>query len=51
MKTREKLITTILDLAGDEYESRNDLVELAIKSEEELIDALISIANYYKEQN
>lgn len=48
--TREKLITTILALAGDEHESRHDLIELAIKSENELIDILISIANYYKQQ-
>ena len=45
---REKLVTAIYDLAGDEHESAHDLLTLAIMSEEQLVDELINIAEYYR---
>jgi dihydrodipicolinate synthase/N-acetylneuraminate lyase len=48
---REKLIDAILVLAGDEYENTQDFINLAKKSEESLIDDLISIAMYYQKQS
>jgi hypothetical protein len=49
MTTREKLVDSIIDLAGDEYlQSPHDLIELAKESDEQLIDRLIQIAHYYK---
>jgi hypothetical protein len=44
---REKLIDTIVDLASDEIESVEDMIKYAKMSEEELVDNLINIANYY----
>jgi len=45
--TREKLVANILYYSGDEFESRDDLTELAMESEEELVDRLINILDYY----
>lgn len=47
---REKLITSILDLASDELEDTKEIIELAKESEEQLLDRLIHIAKYYYEQ-
>lgn len=47
---REKLIKNILFYAGDELEDRDSLVELAIQSEEQLIDRVIHILDYYHDQ-
>ena len=47
---RKILINAIVNLAGDEYETKEDWVELAAKTEEELIKELIDIALYYMEQ-
>lgn len=48
---REKLINAILDLAGDEFEDRNSLIDLALSSDEDLVDRLVSIAEYYKTES
>lgn len=48
--TREKLVNAIIELAGDEYESGESLIELAKKSEDELIDEIISVSYYYKNE-
>lgn len=48
--TREKLIGNILYYAGDEFESRDSVIELALESEDQLIDRLISILDYYSDQ-
>ena len=48
---REKLINAILDLAGDEFEDKNSLIKLAKMSEEELVDNLINIGEYYRDEN
>ena len=47
---RELLIDAILDLSGDEYESRQDVIELAKESEAKLVDRIISIACFYRDQ-
>jgi len=44
---REKLVNNILYYAGDEFETKNDITQLAIESEEELVDRLINILDYY----
>ena len=48
--SREKLIDTIIDLAGDEYATREDAFALAKSSTDELIDIVINIANYYRDE-
>ena len=48
---REELINAILNLASDEYQTKEDIIKLAFKSENELIKDLINIAEYYQEQN
>jgi hypothetical protein len=50
MSTREKLVDAIIELAGDEFQSRHDIFNLAKESEEELIDRVINIAHYYKQE-
>jgi hypothetical protein len=48
---RAKLIDTILDLAGDEIETKIEAIGLAKKSKKELVDDIISIAEYYKTES
>jgi hypothetical protein len=50
MTAREKLVDAIIDLAGDEFESRQDFIELAKESEEQLVERLVHIAHYYKQE-
>lgn len=45
---REKLIRAIYDMAQDEFETANDLFKLAIMSDEQLVDELINIAEYFR---
>ena len=47
---REKLVSAIMDLAGDEYETTDSVVELAKMSEEQLVDNLINISEYYRDE-
>lgn len=47
---RELLIDAILDLAGDEYETRYDVIDLAKKSENQLVEEIVSIACFYRDQ-
>ena len=51
LSTREMLVTSLLYLAGDEYEGSEDFIKLAKQSEQELIQELIHVATYYKELN
>ena len=51
LSTRAILVTALLDLAGDEYETSDDLIKMAYKSEQDLIQDLIHVANYYKNLN
>ena len=45
---REKLIRAIYDLARDEFETAEDVLMLAVQSDEQLVDQLIHIAQYLK---
>jgi hypothetical protein len=47
---RELLIDAILNLSGDEYESIDDVIELAKESENELVERLIGIACFYRDE-
>lgn len=47
---RELLIDAIFNLSGDEYESVNDVLELARESEDQLVERLIGIACFYRDQ-
>ena len=46
---REKLIDAIIDLASDEFETKNDVIKLAKMSNEQLALEVINIANYYRD--
>jgi predicted Zn-ribbon and HTH transcriptional regulator len=46
---REKLVSAILLLSEDELE-RNDFYDMAGESEEELIDRILHIAIWYKDE-
>ena len=45
---REKLIRAIYEMARDEFETTDDVLMLAIQSDEQLVDQLIHIAQYLK---
>ena len=47
---REKLIDAIMDMAGDEIETPQDVVKFAKMSDEQLVEELINIAEYYRTQ-
>ncbi len=47
---RALLIDTLMNLSGDEYETVNDVLELAKESEEQLIERLIGVACFYRDQ-
>ena len=49
--SRELLIDSIIELAGDELESTQSLIKLAKATENDLIVRLISIAGYYKNES
>jgi hypothetical protein len=51
LSTRAILVTALIDLAGDEYETMEDFIDMARKSELELIQDLIHTARYYKNLN
>ena len=44
---RVKMVETVIEFAGDEYEDKDSYIELATKSDSQLITTLIGIANYY----
>lgn len=47
---RELLIDAIFNLSEDELESVQDVLELAKESEDQLVERLIHIAFFYKDQ-
>ena len=47
---RELLIDAILELSDDELEDRDDIIELAKESETQLVERLIGIACFYRDQ-
>jgi hypothetical protein len=49
--TRELLIDAIVDLGGDEIESVSDALNIAKMDARELVEQLISIAKYYKNES
>lgn len=51
LSTRALLVTALIELAGDEYESTEDFIKMAQKSEQELIQDLVHVAYYYKNLN
>jgi hypothetical protein len=48
--TRVKLINALIEYAGDEFESKGDLIKLASMSDDELLDNVISTLDYYHRQ-
>jgi len=44
---REKLVNAIVSHSQDEYEYTSDLIDLAKNSDEELIDKLIYLLDWY----
>lgn len=49
-ETRQNVIDTIIDLAGDEFETPQDFIQLARETPEELVNRLIGIACYYRDE-
>lgn len=47
---RKLLIEAIFSLSRDEFESPEDVLELAKESEYELVDRLICVACFYRDQ-
>lgn len=47
---RALLIDAIFNLSGDEFESVNDVIELAKESEQQLVERLVGIACFYRDQ-
>jgi len=47
---RELLIDTLMNLSGDEYETVEDIIELAKESEQQLVERLIGVACFYRDQ-
>lgn len=47
---KEKLITAILDLSGDEFETKDEVVSLSKETNEQLVDRLIHIAKWYQDE-
>ena len=48
--TRKEIINTILDLSGEEFETKNDILELAYENKKQLKNRLITINNYIIEK-
>lgn len=47
---RKLLIDAIFNLSGDEFETVDDVIELAKESEDQLVERLIGIACFYRDQ-
>ena len=45
---RKKIVQAIMDLAGDEMQE-SEIIELATEETEQLVDRLISIAEWYRD--
>ena len=44
--TRKEIINTILDLSGEEFETKNNILELAYENKRQLKNRLITINNH-----
>jgi hypothetical protein len=49
-ETRRMLVDAILDLSGDEFESVGEMKSLAKESVDELVQRLINIAEWYRDE-
>ncbi len=47
---RELLIDAIFNLSGDEFETVDDVLDLAKESKDQLVERLIGIACFYRDQ-
>ena len=45
--SKEDLIKTIIDLAQDENDSKEDLIKLAKATDDELVEMVMNLAYYY----
>jgi hypothetical protein len=43
---RDEMIDKVIELSGEEFESRFDLIELAKKTDDQLVKMIIHINNY-----
>jgi len=46
--SRQLMVRAIMELAGDEIESIEDAMKIAMETDEQLVNRLIGIALYYK---
>ena len=44
---RQKLISAIIESSSDEFETKKDFIILAMKTENELIDDVLNLLDYY----
>lgn len=51
LNIRQKLISAIYEYSQDELEGVNDWFKIAMESEEQLVDRIINILEYYHEQS
>ena len=47
---REKLINAIYDMARDEFETADDVFQLALKTDEQLLDDLIHLTEFFRDR-
>lgn len=47
---RAKLINAIYDMARDEFETTDDVMKLALMSDEQLVDELIHLAEFFRDR-
>lgn len=50
LTTRELLIDIVIEYAGDEFENIQDALKLAKETEQELINRIENILEYYKQE-
>lgn len=48
--SRQLMVRAIMELAGDEIESIEDAMKIAMETDEQLVNRLIGIALYYKNE-
>lgn len=49
--SRQLMVRAIMELAGDEIESIQDAMKIAMETDEQLVNRLIGIALYYKNES
>lgn len=47
---RQLMVRAIMELAGDEIENVEDAMKIAMETDEQLVNRLIGIALYYKNE-